>query len=385
MTDNLQHSQFFTMVTEGAVLEEVADLISKETEIAVDLEMDSLHHYREKVCLIQISTRHRNWLIDPLSIGDISVLSEPLASENIRIVMHGADYDVRSLYRDYSIAINNMFDTMIASRLLGVTEFGLAALLKARFDIELDKKFQKADWSKRPLNAEMCAYAVSDTAYLLDLYDQLRDELIQKGRLGWLEEECRLVSQARASEKDGPLFLGCKGAGKLKGYALAILEALLQLRECLARETDRPTFKVFSVETLMEIAERKPRNKMELSSIKGMTPSLIQKHGDKLLNAVSIALSMHEDGLPVYPRQKREEPSDGAKERLKILKSWRQQASNNVGLDAGVMAPNWLLEGIAEANPASAEGLANIAGMREWQRELYGGSLLKELWPAQNC
>ena len=330
--------------------------------------MDSLHHYQEKVCLIQVSTRTESWLIDPLALKDLSPLAAPLGDPGIRIVMHGADYDIRSLHRDFGIEVRNLFDTMLASRFLGITEFGLAALLKARFGIELNKKYQKADWSKRPLSPEMSAYAAADTSDLLPLYDQLNAELVEKGRLGWLEEECRLVCQARVTEKEGPLFLSCKGAGKLKGRSLAVLEELLQLRDRQARELDRPPFKVISAETLLEAAEKRPRTLADLSGIKGMTPGQMQRFGERILAAVSAALALPEEALPRFPRQRREEPADGAKERLKHLKSWREQHSSAQGLEPGVVAPNWLLESAADVDPTSVADLDVIAGMREWQK-----------------
>ncbi|NVN89221.1 MAG: ribonuclease D [Desulfuromonadales bacterium] len=379
MTSQVHQATACEIITGAARLAEVASLINCETEVAVDLEMDSLHHYQEKVCLMQISTRTESWLIDPLALKDLSPLAAPLGNSSILIVMHGADYDIRSLHRDFGIEVCNLFDTMIASRLLGITEFGLAALLKSRFGIELDKKYQKADWSKRPLSAEMCAYAAADTSDLLRLYDQLRGELIEKGRLPWLEEECRLVCQARVSEKEGPLFLSCKGAGKLKGRSLAALEGLLQLRDRLACELDRPAFKIFSAETLLEAAEKKPRSIGDLTSIKGMTPGQIQRFGDKIIACVISAMALHEEALPRFPRQQREELADGTKERLKCLKSWRQEESRKLGLEPGVVAPNWLLEGIADANPTSFAALDDIAGMRSWQKDLYGQDLLDEM------
>jgi ribonuclease D len=367
------------IITKADRLLEVAAILCRQSELAVDLEMDSLHHYQEKICLIQVSTRTESWLIDPLALKDLSPLAAPLGDPRIMIVMHGADYDIRSLHRDFGIEVQNLFDTMLASRFLGITEFGLAALLKARFGIELNKKYQKADWSKRPLSPEMSAYAAADTSDLLPLYDQLSAELINKGRLEWLEEECRLLCRARVTEKEGPLFLSCKGAGKLKGRTLAALEELLQLRDRQSRELDRPPFKVLSAETLLEAAEKKPRTSSDLAGIKGMTPGQIQRFGDKILQAVSVALVMPEDQLPCFPRLRRDEPTDGTKDRIKHLKNWREQHSSAQGLEPGVVAPNWLLEAIADANPVSMPELDGIAGMREWQRKLYGQELLQEL------
>lgn len=356
-------------------LAEVSALLSQQSEIAVDLEMDSLHHYREKVCLMQISTRNQSWLIDPLALPSLDPLAGPLADPGIVIVMHGADYDIRSLHRDFGLVVINLFDTMIAARLLGIGEFGLAALLKARFGIELDKKYQKADWSKRPLSSEMCAYAAADTSDLLPLYDQFRTELLAVGRLEWLREEGELVCQARVSEKDGPLFIYCKGAGKLRGHSLAILEELLQMRDQQSEQLDRPPFKVLSTDILLEVAENRIRTLHELSQLRGMTPGQLQRHGAAILSAVEKGLETPEHLLPCFPRGTKKEVTEVVKERLRKLKAWREQYSRKLGLDPGVLAPNWLLEAVADSRNASAEELDAISGMRLWQKQTYGTEL----------
>ena len=367
------------IITTAARLAEVADILSQQTEIAVDLEMDSLHHYREKVCLVQVSTRHQSWLIDPLALTSLAPLAAPLANPEIVVVMHGSDYDIRSLHRDYGIEVTNLFDTMIAARFLGITDFGLAALLKARFGIELDKKYQKADWSKRPLSREMCAYASADTSDLLPLYDQFRAELEHKNRLEWLEEESRLVCQARVSEKDGPLFLYCKGAGKLKGHTLAILEELLQIRDRQSELLDRPPFKVLSADTLIEVAEIRPRSLHDLSMIKGMTSGQLQRHGAGILSAVERGIAIPEAKLPSFPRSGKKEVLEQVKVRLKNLKVWRERYSLDLGLDPGMLAPNWLLEAVADTQVAAKEELDTIPGMRGWQKRLFGEDLSRIL------
>lgn len=362
-----------------ARLAEVADILSHQTEIAVDLEMDSLHHYREKVCLVQISTRQQSWLIDPLALPSLAPLAAPFANPEIVVVMHGADYDIRSLHRDFGIEVSNLFDTMLAARFLGIAEFGLAALLKARFGIELDKKYQKADWSKRPISREMCAYAAADTSDLLPLYDQFRSELIHKGRLEWLEEEGRLVCQARVSEKDGPLFLYCKGASKLRGHGLAILEELLQMRARQSELLDRPPFKVLSADTLIEVAETRPRLLHDLSLVKGMTSGQLQRHGAAILSAVERGIATPEAKLPSFPRSGKKEVQERVKELLKNLKLWRERYCSELGLDPGVLAPNWLLEAVADTQSAARDELDAIPGMREWQKQLFGEELARIL------
>ncbi len=362
-----------------ARLAEVADILSLQAEIAVDLEMDSLHHYREKVCLLQVSTRQQSWLLDPLALPSLEPLAAPLSAPEIVVVMHGSDYDIRSLHRDFGIEVTNLFDTMIAARFLGIGEFGLAALLKARFGIELDKKYQKADWSKRPLSREMCAYAAADTSDLLPLYDQFREELVQKGRLEWLEEEARLVCQARVSEKDGPLFLYCKGASKLRGHSLAILEELLQMRDRQSELLDRPPFKVLSADTLIDVAENRPRSLHDLSLFKGMTPGQLQRHGAGILAAVERGIATPEADLPRFPRGTRKEVSERVKERLKNLKLWRERCSRELGLDPGMLAHNWLLEAVADCQSGARDELDAIQGMREWQKRLFGEEIARIL------
>ena len=367
------------IITTAPRLAEVAKLLSQQSEIAVDLEMDSLHHYREKVCLVQISTRQQSWLIDPLALTSLAPLAAPLTNPEIVIVMHGSDYDIRSLHRDFGIEVSNLFDTMLAARFLGIAEFGLAALLKARFGLELDKKYQKADWSKRPLSREMCAYATADTSDLLPLYDQFREELKNKNRLEWLEEEGRLVCQARVTEKDGPLFLYCKGAGKLRGHTLAVLEELLQIRDRQSELLDRPPFKVLSADTLIDIAENRPQTLHELSLFKGMTSGQLQRHGAGIMSAIERGMAIPETSLPSFPRTVKKETLELTKERLKNLKAWRERYSHELKLDPGVLAPNWLLEAVADTGSAAKEELDAVPGMREWQKRLFGSDLARIL------
>lgn len=217
---------------------------------------------------------------------------------------------------------------------------------------------------------------MADTSNLLPLYDQLNNELQQQGRLLWLEEECRLVCQARVNEKSGPLFLYCKGAGKLKGRTLAILEELLMLRENQAQILDRPPFKVLSADMLLEIAESRPHSPAELSSIKGMTPGQINRHGTGILAAVRRGQEMPDDTLPAYPHIFKHIVTEGARDRLKILKSWRATRCAVLGIEPGVLAPNWLLEALADAAPGVFSDLDTVAGMREWQKNLFGREMI---------
>lgn len=366
----------YTLIENNRLLEQVCSGLQHETELALDLEADSLHHYQEKVCLLQLSNRSATWLVDPLQVTDLAPLGALLADPARLTVFHGGDYDIRSLHRDFGISVGRMYDTMIAAQFVGLTEFGLAALLRSHFGIELDKRFQKADWSQRPLTSDMANYAACDTAHLLQLADSLRVKVDQLGRSAWVAEECALVAANRMVDKgDGPLFLHCKGAGKLQRRNLAILEQLLQLRDAQARELDRPPFKVMSSESLLIIAERQLCTVHEMSDVPGMTPKVLRRYGNQLAAAVQRGLELPEGRLPRFPRSKGE-PNPGIKARIAMLKKWREQLSAELDLATGLVAPNWLLERIAEQRPTSLEQLASVPGIRRWQLKLWGAALL---------
>lgn len=369
----------YRLIETSQELAAVCQQLAAEAELAIDLEADSLHHYREKVCLLQVSNRRNTWLIDPLAVTDLSPLAAVLANPGLVAVFHGGDYDIRSLHRDFGISVAKMFDTMIAAQFIGITEFGLAALLKSYFSIELDKRYQKADWSKRPLTAEMADYAAGDTSNLLQLADKLRERLRLLGRIEWVAEECGLVAGNRANEKgNGPLFLNCKGAGKLQRRHLAVLEELLQFRDHQAKELDRPAFKVMPAEALLQLAEHPPESVRDLNSVSGLTPRLTNRYGRQILDAVQRGLTLAEENLPRFPRGKGE-ANPGIKARIAMLKQWREGLSNQLGLASGLIAPNWLLERIAERSPKTLEALENVPGIRHWQLGVWGQNMLELL------
>jgi len=369
----------YAVIEQNHQLVQLCAELANETALALDLEADSMHHYREKVCLLQLSNRSGNWLIDPLQVTDLTPLGVLLAKPGLLTVLHGGDYDIRSLHRDFGIVVNLMFDTMVAAQFTGATEFGLAALLREHFSIELDKRFQKADWSKRPLTTEMADYAAHDTAHLLELADRLQERLEQLGRRAWVAEECALLVGNRVTEKgNGPLFLNCKGAGKLRPRNLAVLEALLQFRDQQSREADRPAFKVMPAEALLKIAELLPGTVRDMNGIAGLTPRLLGRYGDHLLAAGRQGLGVADAELPRFPRGKGE-PNPGIKARIARLKQWREELSNRMGLASGLLAPNWLLERVAEQQPTTVEQLDTIPGIRQWQIGVWGTEMVKIL------
>ena len=352
--------------------------LEKEPVLAFDLEADSMHHYTEKVCLIQVSGSTETALLDPLACDELALLAPLLASPKILKVMHGADYDIRSLHRDFGIEIVNLFDTMIAAQFLGEPEIGLAALLRKRFGVELDKKYQKADWSKRPLDAGMIEYAARDTAYLIELYRQMAGELHALGRYEWVAEECAILCGVRSAEReDGPLFLRFKGTAGLSPRALAVLEEVLRLRDAEARRLDIPSFKILGTDTVRGIAERLPTDMDHLKEVPGLSSRLVQRYGKGIIDAVSRGLAKKDEELPQVPRRERIKRDAHEEKRLKMLKEWREKKAAALGIAPGVIANNALLEKVAAVCPRDQQILTEIEGFKRWHLNELGAGMLE--------
>lgn len=372
------------ILVDDAEVVRLARQLREENVIAVDLEADSLHSYREKVCLIQISTPTDTVLVDPLAVQDMSPLAPVLADPAIRKIFHAADYDIRCLYRDFGIEIRGLFDTMIACQMLGEEKVGLADVLTKYLDVALDKRYQRADWSKRPLEDGMVRYAMEDTCHLHQLAEILEQRLRDMGRLSWAEEEFALLEQVRPSENGGPLFLRVKGAALLDRKQLAVLEQLLQWRDEEACRRDRPAFKVVGNKTLLGLAKSMPRALEETREIEGFSPRLAERYGRVLLGVVRKALALPKEEWPVYPRGERRERDPEVDERMKLLKKMRSAMAEQLAMDPGILVNNAQLEGLARACPADMEQLAELGVLKNWQREVLGEGLLREL-AAMGC
>ncbi|HEX2218790.1 MAG TPA: ribonuclease D, partial [Gemmatimonadales bacterium] len=229
------------IIRTGAELVALADRLRREPLLAMDTEAASFHRYVDRVYLLQISSREETAVVDPLATGGLDPIGELLSDPAIEIVFHDADYDLRLLHREYGFTARHLFDTRIAAQLLNEPGIGLAALLEKYLGVRLDKRFQRADWSARPLSPEMLEYAASDTRYLPQLRDILRERLRECGRLEWAEEEFALLEDIRPTPADQvePGRLRLKGAKALRARELAILRELWQWREAAARRADR--------------------------------------------------------------------------------------------------------------------------------------------------
>jgi ribonuclease D len=367
------------ILTTNAQVAELARLLASETTIAIDLEADSMHNYQEQVCLIQVSTQQRTVLIDPLTATDLSPLQPVLADPSIRKIFHAADYDLRSLKRDFDLEISGLFDTMISAQLLGEERVGLADLLRKYFGVELDKKFQKADWSQRPLPVEMVRYAAEDTRHLHKLVAILEERLVTLGRIGWGKEEFALMEQVRFAENDGPLCLRFKGAGALPRRELGVLEKLMQWREQEGGRLNRPVYKIIGNKSLLELAQRMPTDMGHLRGIDGLSPRLIERYGRTLLDTVREGLNIPEAELPQIPRQPRRAKDPGLEDKVKALKKWRQKVAAKYALEPGVLINNAALEALALAKPRSVVDLDEVTVLKNWQKEELGEGLLEVL------
>jgi len=367
----------YNIIESSSQLTQFVSQIENETAIGVDVEADSMYHFKEKVCLIQMATANINVVIDPLVIKDLSALKPIFKRSDILKIFHGADYDVRSLYRDFKFKINNMFDTELASRFLGVPETGLEAVLKNKFAVALDKKFQRKDWSRRPLPREMIAYAAEDARYLLPLAQDLTTELKDRGRFSWVHEECEILSKVRPNTNGAdPLFVNFKGAGKLDPRSLAILEALLQCRREIARKKDRPLFRIIGARPLLDLAETKPTDMKQLEKSGALSPKQIDMYGRQLIEVINSAIKIPQEDLPVYPRRKAPRVPASAAERVKSLRLWRDRQAQKLAMEPSLILTKSLISTLAVQKPAKMSDLSRIQEIKKWQIREFGRDIL---------
>jgi len=378
----MKYNNSFKYLTNNSLseLRGIAGEIRNEPAIAVDLEADSMYHFKERVCLLQIATARKVILIDPLPKGHLNPLKSVFGSNRIKKVFHGADYDIRSLYRDFGIEVSNLYDTQIAAMFTGAKEVGLNAVLKDRFGVETDKRYQKKDWSVRPLPKEMLSYAAMDVRYLLPLWKQLDADLRRQGRDDWVAEECGLLSRVRPAQPDKtPLYLRFKGAGKLSSRSLAVLESLLAHRVKAAEKKDRPLFKIVRNASLLHIAAEPPRNKKQLAEKGELSRKQLSMYGDGMMKAVQKAMSLPDDRLPIYTRRKSRPKPAKVSERIRRLKTWRESKAAKLRLDPSLVLTNAQAISVAETQPKTTGDFRRIPEIRKWQIREFGEEMLSVL------
>jgi ribonuclease D len=362
-------------------LDRLLHRLRQEPLLALDTEAASFHRFHDRVYLLQLSSRQETAIVDPLAVSNLDAVGEVLASPAVEIVFHDADYDLRLLGQEYGFQGTNLFDTRIAAQLLNEPGVGLAALLEKHLGVRLDKRYQRADWSTRPLTSEMLEYAAADTRHLPALRDILRAQLNERGRWEWAEEEFALLSAAPrvSSEPDEPGYLRMKGAKALKGRSLAVLRELYQWREDEARRTDKAAFRILNNEPMLFMAKSPPRDMAELKAVRGVGGEQAARRGRDILAAIQRGLDIPEQDLPRIERPRRPAPDPAFDARLERLKEVRNTLAARYDLASGVLCPNGTLEAIARVNPATLERMAEIREIRKWQLREFGGALLGAL------
>ena len=361
-------------------LDRFLESVANVREIALDTEGASFHRFIDRIYLLQLSTRDATAVIDPLAVGRPERLGKLLEDQHVEKVLHDADYDLRLLHQDYGWHARNIFDTRIAAQLLGLTSFGLAALLDKYFGVRLDKKHQRADWSMRPLTAGMLDYAAQDTMYLLELRDRMREALERTGRWEWALEEFQRLEGLQWEEEDASAaFFRVKGARDLSRRELARLRELVQWRDRVAAEMDRATFRVAGNEVLLEAARRAPRSIPELLEIKGVPRALAERRGRELLDALKRGDAVRDADLPRFPRAQRWEREADFEANVSRLKRVRDDVAKRLSIDPGFLCSRDRLEAVARRKPTTLADFADVKELRRWQVSVLGGEFLEAL------
>ena len=358
----------------------VAAELASEPMLALDTESNSLHSYRERVCLIQIATAGDIFLLDPLAVTDLSALGSLLANPSISKVFHGSDYDVRCLHRDYGFTVSSLFDTERAARFLGSSKTNLSSLLNSFLGAEIPKSraLQTSDWARRPLSPLALEYAANDVRCLPELANGLKQQLVEAHRLDWVMEECRRLEQVRHVPADLPeaAMLRIKGSSRLGPRGLAVLKELFLFREEEARRMDCPPFRVLTNDALLILANSPD---MELHQVRGLASEIARQAGDLIHEAIHRGMCGPGVSRPPQPKNNPWEPE--AQARLQSLKLWRSRRAASLGLDPALVWPAPSLERLALGwNGSTAESPdVGAPEVRSWQRHEFSQELRQAL------
>ncbi len=365
-----------SMIARAADLHALTEWLAQEPLIAVDTESNSLFAYRERVCLIQLSTRSADYIVDPLAIDNLAPLGALFAAPHIEKVLHAAENDVMVLRRDFDFRFVNIFDTAAAARIIGRKAVGLASMLEEFFGVVLDKRYQRANWAARPIPAEQLDYARMDTHYLPTLRDILYQQLVQGDHLAEALEtfETLTTVQQSLAQFDPNGFWYNNHARDLSRRQMAILRELDLLRDQLAQARDVPPFKVLNDEALAHLARQAPQTLDALYTVQGVSSALIARNGSALLAAIEAGLRAP---LPSRPEQTRQDANTLA--RYNALREWRKERAAARGVESDVIVPKEALWAMAENPPRSLADLEHVPSLGAWRRAQYGAALLEVL------
>lgn len=363
-------------ITKPEQIQTVLPQLEKANRVAIDTEADSLHHYFEKVCLLQISVAGLDLIVDPLVDLDLTPLLNVLAQKTL--IIQGADYDLRMLKRDYDFQASSIFDTMLAAQILGYERFSYAALVEKHLGVVLSKHGQKADWSQRPLPEKLITYAAADTHYLIEVADKLEQELIEAGRLEWLHESCaRLLTYVADGMRspDPERQWRVKGWHLLKpGRGWAYLRELWKWRDAEAQRVDFPPFKIMRNETLVQIALW-AQNGFKPQEMPKIPRNILGRRRREMEQALAVAREMSPSEWPKPLESTRRRQPALNEELVTEIKALRDRYATQLQLDPGFLLPAGTIAAIAGAKPATPEALAEI-GLFQWQVDEMGADIL---------
>jgi len=349
-----------------------------QAQLAVDTESNSLYAYRERVCLIQISIPSRDYIVDPLSLPNLDGLGELMADPAVEKIFHAAEYDLLCLKRDFDYTFDNLFDTMLAARILGWDQIGLGSIIKQEFGVQVNKHYQRANWGHRPLSPEQIAYARQDTCYLSSIRDRLERELEAAGRMAEARESFAHIAAVtptpRAFNPDDFWRL-VNGRYQLGPQQHAVLRELYIFREREAQRRNWPPFKIFGNRTLIELAEVLPHYPDEFQGIHGLTPRVINRYGKKLIRTIKRGLRAQ----PPQPPPQQARPPEPVLVRFDVLRTWRKQRAAQRGVESDVIVGKKTLWELAYQDPKTADDLTTIKALGNWQRNEYGREILNVL------
>jgi len=370
---NLDAEASLEVVKTQSELKQLTTRLLDELQVAVDTESNSLHAYREQVCLIQFSIPENDYLVDPLALDDLSPLAPVFASAEIEKIFHAADYDLMVLQRDFDFTCGKLFDTMWAGRILGWDHVGLADILREHFAVNVNKKYQRHDWGRRPVNSKALTYARMDTHYLLALRDLQHAQLEETGR--W-EEAQEIFEYLRTNAPEPPDpdpktdFWRLKGLHGLNVREKRVLYRLHLWRERTAQQMDRPPFKVISRRRLINLAHIHPRSYKGLRAA-GLTKYQTKRFGKGILRA------LHAKAQSLPPMSPEEPPPPPeVQDRYDALRAWRKDVARARGVDSDVILPNATLWALAWDPPETQDDLLDAPGIGPWRKEAYGSDLL---------
>jgi ribonuclease D len=348
--------------------------LRQQPRLAVDTESNSLHAYQEQVCLIQVSVPGRDYVIDPLSLPDLEGLGGLMADPALEKVFHAAEYDLLCMKRDFGYQFAGLFDTMLAARILGWDQLGLGSILEQEFGIKVNKRFQRANWGRRPLPPEQIEYASLDSHYLLALRDRLGRELTAAGRAAEARASFARVAGVTPTPHafDPDAFWGLLNGRRLAPQQNAVLRELYVFRDREAQRRNLPVFKVFANRTLVELAEALPRRVDELEGMYGLTSRVVSRYGRGLVGTVRRGLR----AKPPEPPRRRARPPSAAVARFEELRAWRKRRAGERGVESDVIVSREALWELARGNSRSAAELVGINALDDWQRREYGQELL---------